>query len=84
MIFYEICSNWGRGLCIAFRIKAKACQNHPERAKMDREIVLTVFIPLCIVAISLLVMAIIMKLKQWRKRRMMERGITDLVSRVRG
>ena len=51
---------------------------------MDREIVLTVFIPLCIVAISLLVMAIIMKLKQWRKRRMMERGITDLVSRVRG
>jgi hypothetical protein len=51
---------------------------------MDSEIALTVFIPLCIVAISLLAMTIIVKLKQWRKRRMMERGITDLVSRVRG
>jgi len=50
---------------------------------MYREIALTVVIPLFVVAISLFAMAIIVKLKRWRKRRMMERGITDLVSRVR-
>jgi hypothetical protein len=50
---------------------------------MYREIALTVFIPLCLVVLFLLAMAIFLKLKQWRKRRMMERGINDLVHRVR-
>jgi hypothetical protein len=67
-----------------FPDKSQGTPKTSHEAKMDREIALTVFIPLCIVAISLLARAIIMKLKQWRKRRMMERGITDLVSRVRG
>lgn len=62
---------------------ARACQNDPERARMYREIALTVLVPLCIVVVSLLAMAIFAKLKQWRKRRTMERGIADLVRRVR-
>ncbi len=50
---------------------------------MYREIALTVLVPLCIVVVSLLAMAIFTKLKHWRKRRTMERGIADLVRRVR-
>jgi len=50
---------------------------------MSREIAFTILIPLCIVSVSLLALAIMNKLKQWRKKRTMERGITDFVRQVR-
>jgi hypothetical protein len=50
---------------------------------MPREIALTLIIPLCIVVATLLVMALLTRFKRWRKKRTMERGITDLVRRVR-
>ena len=50
---------------------------------MSREIVLTLIIPLFIVCLWFISLVAIVKLKHWRKRRMIERGITDLVSRVR-
>jgi hypothetical protein len=70
-----------RGHCV--RANASAGQNDSERARMYREIALTVLVPLCIVVVSLLAMAIFTKLKHWRKRRTIERGIADLVRRVR-
>jgi hypothetical protein len=51
---------------------------------MPKEIVLTILVPLCIVGVSLCVLAILTKLKQRRARRIIERGLTDLVSQVRG
>ena len=50
---------------------------------MPREIALTLIIPLCIVIVVLIAMALMAKLQRWRKKRTMERGITDLVRRVR-
>lgn len=50
---------------------------------MYREILLTILIPLFLILVSLVAATVIMKLKRWRKRRMMERGITDLVLRIR-
>jgi hypothetical protein len=50
---------------------------------MYTEVLLTVLVSLCIVMVSFLAMAINAKIKQRRKRRMIERGITDLVSQVR-
>jgi len=51
---------------------------------MSTEIALSILIPSCIVSASLLALAITMKLKQQRKRRAVERGVTDFVRQVRG
>jgi hypothetical protein len=51
---------------------------------MSTEIALSILIPSCIVSASLLALAITMKLKQRRKRRAAERGVTDFVRQVRG
>jgi hypothetical protein len=40
-------------------------------------------IPFCIVAIGLLAIAMMAKLKQWKNRKTIERGITDVVRQVR-
>jgi hypothetical protein len=50
---------------------------------MSREIALTILIPLFIVSLSFFAMSVVTKFKQRRKRRTMERGITDLVHQVR-
>ncbi|HET9786055.1 MAG TPA: hypothetical protein VFP47_02925 [Pyrinomonadaceae bacterium] len=46
------------------------------------EVALTILIPFCIITISLLVMFVIAKLKKRRKRRAIERGVTDFVRQV--
>jgi hypothetical protein len=51
---------------------------------MDREIILTIAVAVCLTAISFVALAVIMRIKRWRKRRMIERGITDLNFRLRG
>jgi CHASE1-domain containing sensor protein len=71
------------GLAIAFCQKTNTRRDYPKRAKMYREILLTILIPLFLILVSLVAATVIMKLKRWRKRRMMERGITDLVLRIR-
>jgi CHASE1-domain containing sensor protein len=50
---------------------------------MSREIALTILIPLLIVSLPFFAMSVVTKFKQRRKRRTMERGITDLVHQVR-
>jgi len=64
-------------------VKASQCQQVPKRTKMSREIALTILIPLLIVSLSLFATSVVKKFKQWRKRRTMERGVTDLVHQVR-
>ncbi len=49
---------------------------------MSNEVALTIFIPFCIVTISLLAMFIVAKVKKRRKRRTIERGVADFVRRV--
>jgi hypothetical protein len=53
------------------------------REKMATEIIRTIVVPLCIVVVFLFAMFMKTKIKQWRKRRLIERGIKDIVSHVR-
>jgi hypothetical protein len=49
---------------------------------MSNEVALTILIPFCIVAISLLAIFLTAKIKKRRKRRAIERGVVDLVRQV--
>jgi hypothetical protein len=51
---------------------------------MDSEMIRTIFVPICIIAIFFVAREVFFRFKQWRKRLMMERGIFDLANRVRG
>ena len=51
---------------------------------MDKEIARTILVPFCTIAIFLIARIVFLELKQWQKRRMMERGITNLANRIRG
>jgi hypothetical protein len=47
------------------------------------DLVVTILIAFCVVAIGLLAIAMMTKLKQWKNRKTIERGITDVVHQVR-
>jgi len=66
-----------------FPVKANQCQYLPKRTKMSREIALTILIPLLIVSLLFFAMSVVTRFKQRRKRRTIERGVTDLVHQVR-
>jgi hypothetical protein len=51
---------------------------------MDNDIVMTIVVPLCIVGVSLLAMVIMAKVKKWRKRRTIERGVTEFLRQTKG
>ena len=49
---------------------------------MSREIALTILIPLFILSLSFFAMSVVTKFKRWRKRRTIERGVSDFVHQV--
>lgn len=51
---------------------------------MDAKIANIILVPVCIIAIFFVVRFLLLRLKKWRTRRVIERGIIDLVYRVRG
>src|SRR5919109_1413355 len=57
--------------------------NYPREGKVLSDLVVTILIPFCIVAIGLLAIAMMTTLQQWKKRKTIERGITDVVRQVR-
>ena len=65
-----------------YPLKASQCQDLPKRTKMSRETALTILIPLFILSLSFFAMSVVTKFKRWRKRRTMERGVTDFMHQV--
>ena len=51
---------------------------------MPGEIALTILVPLCIVAILLVALAVVSKIKDWRKKRRIEEGFKEFMRQVRG
>lgn len=51
--------------------------------KVFSDLVVTILIPFCVVVMGLLAIAMMTKLKQWKNRKTIERGITDVVRQVR-
>ena len=51
---------------------------------MNSEIARTILVPLFIILFFLVGRALFLKLRRWRKRRMIERGITDLANHIHG
>ena len=51
---------------------------------MFGEIALTIGLPFCSVAVGLAIMGVISLFKSRRRRRAIERGVTDFVNQVRG
>lgn len=50
---------------------------------MIREIVVTILVPLCLIGVALLCTAVLTKLKQRKKRRIIETGVKEFLRQAR-